>query len=114
MGTSNFGNMAVGRFKSASEAYNTLVEDALYEYGHDSYNGTISTTGGFIMEKDFPRYESKAFYKWQDKTIEKAQKWGECICIELTGATLKRLKESRGYKGKKGIRAYYFFGWSAV
>jgi len=26
---------------------------------------------------------------------------------------LKRMKESRGYKGKKGIKAFYFIGWAA-
>jgi hypothetical protein len=116
MGATNFGNITVGRFKSASQAYDDLVDDALYEYGHGSYNGTISTTidGGFIMEEDFPRYQSKAFDKWEDKTMKKAEKWGPCICIELTGAALKRIKENHGYKGKKGIKAFYFFGWAAI
>ena len=44
MGATTFGNLAVGRFKNASEAYDDLVSEALYESGHDSYNGTISTT----------------------------------------------------------------------
>ena len=33
MGATNFANLAVGRYKNASEAYNSLVEDALYDYG---------------------------------------------------------------------------------
>ena len=49
MGATDFGNLAVGRYKTASEAYNSLVEDALHDSGHDSYNGTISTTQGFTM-----------------------------------------------------------------
>ena len=52
MGATNFDNLAVGRYKNASDAYNDLVEDAV----------------------------------------------------------LKRLKENRGYKGKKNIKAFYFFG----
>jgi len=113
MGATNFGNLAVGRYKNASEAYNSLVEDALHDYGHDSYNGTISTTSGFKMRDDNPRYGTKAFSKWEDNMLEFAEKWGDCICIEITGAILKRMKESRGYKGKKGIKAFYFTGWAA-
>lgn len=31
------------RYESPSAAYRALVEDALYEYGHDPYSGTIAT-----------------------------------------------------------------------
>ena len=113
MGATTFGDLTVGRYKNASEAYNSLVEDALHDYGHDSYNGTISTTDGFIMFKDNPRYGTKAFGKWADKVLDSTQKWGECACVEITGAVLKRLKERNGYKGKKGIKAFYFTGWAA-
>ena len=113
MGATNFGDLAVGRYKTASEAYNSLVDEALYEYGHDSYNGTISTTGGFTVRNDNPRYGTKAFDKWENKMLDVAEKWGNCVCIEITGAVLKRMKESRGYKGKKGIKAFYFIGWAA-
>ena len=27
--------------------------------------------------------------------------------------TLKKIKERRGYKGMRNIKAYYFFGWAA-
>ena len=104
----------IGRYKNASEAYDDLVSEALYESGHDSYNGTISTTSGFIMRDDNPRYGTKAFDKWENKMLDVAKKWEDCVCIEITGAVLKRMKENRGYKGKKGIRAYYFFGWAAM
>ena len=114
MGATTFGNLAVGRFKNASEAYDDLVSEALYESGHDSYNGTISTTSGFIMRDDNPRYGTKAFDKWENKMLDVAQKWGDCICIEIKGAILKRMKEARGYKGKKGIKAFYFIGWAAI
>ena len=30
-------------YRSAVEAYNDLVDQALYEYGHDPYSGTIAT-----------------------------------------------------------------------
>jgi hypothetical protein len=44
MGASNFQDEAYGR--SAAEAYNRAVSDALHFSGHDPYNGTISTTSG--------------------------------------------------------------------
>ena len=37
----------------------------------------------------------------------------DCLCVEITGAVLKRLKENNGYKGKKNVKAFYFFGWAS-
>ena len=112
MGATNFGDLAVGRYKKASDAYNSLVEEAQYENGHDTDNGTISTTDGFRLSNDNPRYGTKSFDKWEDKMIDNMHKY-DCICVEITGAVLKRLKERNGYKGKKGIKAFYFIGWAA-
>lgn len=47
MGAIGFETTATG--KSAKEAYKSAVDDALYEFGHDGYNGTISTTNGYRM-----------------------------------------------------------------
>jgi len=33
---------------SMKDAYNNAIEDATDEYGNDPYNGTISTTNGFV------------------------------------------------------------------
>lgn len=46
MGASEFRNTI--KSTSASAAYKSLVKDATDEYGSDPYNGTISTTSGFI------------------------------------------------------------------
>ena len=46
MGAQDFVTEAWGR--TPTEAYRLAVEDALYQYGHDPYNGTISTTGGYV------------------------------------------------------------------
>lgn len=40
--------------RGAGEAYRAAVEDALYEYGHDGYNGTISTTSGCVLVTQDP------------------------------------------------------------
>jgi hypothetical protein len=109
MGATNFGDLAVGRYKNASDAYNDLVEDAEHEHGHDPYNGTISTTQGFETYQGNPRYGTKSFDSWEDKITDSINKY-DCCCVEITGAVLKRLKENRGYKGKKNIKAFYFFG----
>ena len=45
MGAHNLADRAVG--KTMSEAYDRAVSYAQGEYGHNAYNGTISTTEGF-------------------------------------------------------------------
>lgn len=112
MGATTFGDLAVGRYKNASDAYNGLVDKAQYENGHDPYNGTISTTQGFNILSNNPRYGTKSFNNWEDKMINTIDKY-DCLCVEITGSVLKRLKERNGYKGKKGIKAFYFFGWAS-
>jgi hypothetical protein len=111
MGSQTFSTSAIGKF-DASGAYNQAVEDAHFQYGHDPYNGTISTTNGFTLRTDAPRYGTKAFWKWEDKILETSGK-RECFAVEIKGKTLNTLKERSGYKGKHGIRAFYFFGWGA-
>lgn len=46
MGGHNFETYALG--KDAADAYSKAYDRALYEHGHDPYNGTISTTHGFV------------------------------------------------------------------
>jgi len=112
MGACDFSRLQLGKFKTAREAYREAVEDAEYEDGHDSYNGTISTTDGFYTRTDNPRYGTAAFDKWEEKILDKTDK-RDCHCIEITGAVLKRMKDKSRYKGKKGVKAFYFFGWAA-
>ena len=40
-------------------------------------------------------------------------KFSRWNCIEFKGATLKRAKEESGYKGKKNIKAFFFWGLAA-
>ena len=112
MGACTFGVLKVGRYKNASEAYVDAVEEAQWEDGHDGYNGTISTTHGFRMVKTKHRFNNKSFDKWEEEMLENLDK-RDCVCYELTNTALKTAKERRGYKGKKNIKAYYFFGWAA-
>jgi len=105
MGACSFGVTYVA--KTAREAYSGAVEDAQYENGHDSYNGTISTTDGFSMARDAPRYGTKAFIKWEEEKDETMDKYS-CLCVEITG---KKGKEMVG--GRRGMKAFYFFGIAA-
>lgn len=119
MGATNFGNTIMIK-GSQRDAYKELCEDALHEEGHDSYNGTISTTSGFRdLTSIAPRYGTQAFTKFEDKVINNdmygIEKWGNSACIEISKNTAlyKEMKMNRGFKGRKGIRAFYFFGWGA-
>ncbi len=112
MGAQVFEILTVGRFKSASEAYSYECEEAQYNYGHDPYNGTINTTDGCYRRTGFPRYGTRKFDGWIGKEIDSMDK-RECRFVELEGAALKKAKERRGYKGKKGIKAFYFYGWAS-
>ena len=112
MGAFDRTDFALGKYKSAREAYNELVEEAEHEYGHDGYNGTISTSDGFKMITEHPRYGTKKFWKFVDKTMD-GTKFSAWNCIEIKGAILKAIKEKEGYKGKRNIKAFFFWGLAA-
>jgi len=116
MGASNFSNLAIVK-GDAREAYNALCEEMRDYNGHqDGYSGDIQTTSGYKnMTSAAPRYDTKAFYEWEDEMLEDngIEKWGNCGYVELKGTALKKIKERRGLKGRKGYRAFYFFGWAA-
>ena len=105
-------DFVIGRFKDAGEAYNKLVEEAHYEYGHDGYNGTITTSDGFKIVTKHPRYNTNKFWKFVNDTMD-GTKWSKWNCIELKGATLKKAKEEANLKGKKNIKAFFFWGLAA-
>lgn len=67
---------------SMKEAYNELVEDAIDEYGNDPYNGTISTTNGFVdVTKKFKDSGKKlsAFIESAEDVMSKRDCWGVCV-----------------------------------
>jgi hypothetical protein len=113
MGACNFGTTSIGKFKDAREAYDTACKEAVEYSGHrDGYNGTISTTRGFKLITTAPKFGTKAFQEWEDKQLDTLQKYGHCIAIEITGKIFNEMKK-RDFSGKKGIKAFYFFGWAA-
>jgi hypothetical protein len=91
MGACNIETWASG--KTMSEAYNNAVNDALHYSGHDPYNGTISTTNGFIdMTK---KYKELGENEWCSKAWDNTEKWEEVWGAEQS-------------EGK-----YIFAGWAA-
>lgn len=71
----------VGKGNTAAEAYRAAVDDALFEWGHDAYNGTISTTSGYVK---IPLEEGEDPDLWAHRVLEdnRVQKWQDCACVE--------------------------------
>lgn len=114
MGACDFSNLVVTK-GNARDAYIEANEEMRDYNGHqEGYSGDIQTTEGFYdMTHEAPKFNTKAFNKWEEEKLDKLDK-RECLCVEIKSpATLKKIKERRGLKGKKGIKAYYFFGWAA-
>lgn len=111
MGACNFSVTTYG--KTVDEAYETAVKNSIKYRGDDPYNGTISTTTGVRLKKDHPKYGTKAYYVWEEKRLDHLNKWDICEAVELTGVAAKKMKESFGLKGKRGIKFYVMFGWAA-
>lgn len=106
MGAHNFTDEGIGR--TAWDAYEAAVRAADAEYGCNAYNGTISTTRGFV---EFKKPAKVRHAKWMRETIQreldsensKVRKWGPCGCIEMP--------REKGMP--RGYRRYVFFGWAA-
>ena len=100
MGATNF--MIFGKGKTARETFNALVAEAEYNYGHDPYNGTISTTS--LSRKPAKVIRKRFTKKAIDDAYEVAEKddWGEKWESRVIdcGAT-------------KGGHMWAFYGWAA-
>jgi len=110
MGACDFGQIEFG--KTVDDAYQKACDEALYESGHDAYNGTISTTHGFVM---FKYNAHRDLWKQTDELIEKSrkiEKWGRCGAMILTGKRAVEYKKRNGLKGKRGV-VVCFFGMAA-
>ena len=67
---------------SIKEAYDKAVESAVYNEGHDIYNGTISTTEGFReipCPEGWEDWSRDERYKFVDELSEKCEKWGPAV-----------------------------------
>lgn len=99
-----------GYGSSMNEAYKSAVEDAIYEHGNDSYNGTISTTNGVKdVTKEF-RSSGKSVSEFADYLYEndKLQKWGLAlgICINPPVVNNNKVKTQVKTTPQKGTRKW--------
>lgn len=85
MGSSTFTDVYRGP-GTAEQAYSELVSQALSEYGHDPYNGTISTTRGVHLVGAKPMTLAEA-EKLADTRVERLSKWSNCEAIPLVAET---------------------------
>ncbi len=110
MGGTTFSNFYIGTAKPR-EAFDELYSQARSEYGSDPYNGTISTTDLVKIEELPPRVSPE---KYLEKYMDEVEK-RECWCVELKRSYLQKVKKQvPTLKGKKGIRAYIFFGVASM
>lgn len=88
----------VGKGKTASEAFNNARQEALYEYGHRGYTGSLAEKPNFVVI-ELPAGVTDA-QKYADELIDAGDdriddKWGPAGCIAL------------------GDNKYLFFGWAS-
>ena len=88
MGAHSF--TATAKETDPRKAYESLVGDALSQYGSDSYNGTISTTRGFRVHSSVP-LSPLAAEVLSNSRLSSLEKWGDCEAIAV--GTAKKTKE---------------------
>lgn len=98
------------RGASMKEAYRNAVEDAVYEHGNDSYNGTISTTSGFRDVTKEYRKSGKSLSEYRDWVYEEdvVQKWGNALGICTTEPVVNnnKIKTQVATTPQKGNRVW--------
>ena len=60
-------------------AYKKRVEDDIYNYGHDAYNGTFSTTEGIKIENITFKDEKEA----RKYILDNTEKWGKALAVTI-------------------------------
>jgi sulfur carrier protein ThiS len=93
-GSESFMNVAYG--DDAQECFNELVQEAQYEYGHDPYNGTISTQQNYsVLKLQFnSRKEAEAYAEANLDSVEKYY----CKAVRFSD---------------NGANGFVFYGWAA-
>ena len=83
MGATDFA-VSIKTTKRADAAYRQIVEEAVYDYGHHPYNGTISTTDGYVsVPESFGSVSEVRGYI--NKHIQDYHKWSSCGHIAYNG-----------------------------
>jgi SHS2 domain-containing protein len=96
MGAVDFCIKAYG--KTAQEAFDSAVEEALYQHGHSGYTGSIAEKDNFVMiecpEGKDPEYHAYDLLEEDDSRV--IDKYGPAGCI------------------KAGENEYWFFGFAST
>jgi len=63
-----------------TKKFNEIVDACIYEYGHNSYNGTFSTMEGLTIKIDkvFPTRDSA-----EDYIADNTEKWGNAMAVTV-------------------------------
>src|SRR4051812_6229734 len=80
MGATNFEVFQKGT--NLRDAYRDAVTEARDEYGHDGYNGTISTTGGVYQTVHSPMTKKGALL-YANTNSGNAEKWGSALAVPV-------------------------------
>ena len=98
------------RGASMEDAYRNAVEDAIHEHGNDSYNGTISTTSGFVDRTKEQRSSGMDVHAYADWLYEnnKISKWGSAvgICMSEAVTNTNKIKSQVATTPQKGTRKW--------
>lgn len=100
MGACNF--IEFGRGKTKEEAFKALVQEAEWEYGHDPYNGTISTTS--LSRRPAKVIRKRFTKKARQDAIKVAEEdgWGEKWESRVIDCGVT-----------KGVHVWAFYGWAS-
>lgn len=85
--------------KTAQEAFNAAIEEAVYDHGHSGYTGTIAEKDTFIMKGNCQTTKEAFDLAESFELLDDAQvtKWGPAGCIKVLE------KEN----------LWVFFGWAS-
>jgi hypothetical protein len=102
MGANTFITASSGT--TVKKAFASARREALYNYGHSGYTGSIAEKDSFVMcsSETFSSYDEAE--KFADKLIDDGDervddKWGPAGCVK--------------FLDKDGNTEYLFFGWAS-
>jgi hypothetical protein len=90
------------RANSPAEAFTLAQENAISEYGHDAYNGTVSTCNRFADFTEVYRKSKKERKEFINDILHKASK-RDCYIIEEV-APVKNTNKIRSYVEHKIVK----------
>tara|TARA_E500000081_G_C5864367_1_gene232017 strand:- start:55 stop:411 length:357 start_codon:yes stop_codon:yes gene_type:complete len=98
-------------------AYHDAVKQANWDHGHDSYNGTISTTDGvnehsMLLAELIQEHGEDGFNRWYDAAFEATHKWEAVWGARVPEHTMTP-DQQRVHK-ENSTAQYIFAGWAAI